>query len=109
MSERRRSPRTTLRTPVRGAVGEVPLFVLDVSNGGLRVAHRSQLPNKAGLCKVEVPSNNGGGPIQLDCAIVHTSMRHANAAAEALFHSGLRIMTPNPPINALLKKGEEKD
>lgn len=108
MSERRRSPRTTLRTPVRGAVGEVPLFVLDVSNGGLRVAHRSQLPNKGGLCQVEVPSGNGAGPITLDCAIVHTSMRHANAAAEALFHSGLRIMTPNVNLDAILKNGQSK-
>lgn len=109
MGDRRRSPRTTLRTPVRGAAGEVPLFVLDVSNGGLRVAHRSQLPSQGGLCQVEVPSSNGGGPIQLDCAIVHTSIRHANAAAEALFTSGLRIMTPNPALDALLKKGEGKD
>ena len=109
MSDRRRSPRTTLRTPVRGAVGEVPLFVLDISNGGLRVAHRSQLPNNGGLCQLELPSNNGGGPITLDCAIVHTSIRHANAAAEALFHSGLRIMTPNPPLEAILKKGQGKD
>jgi len=109
MSERRRSPRTTLRTPVRGAVGEVPLFVLDVSSGGLRVAHRSQLPNKGGICQVEVPASNGGGPVQLDCAIVHTSIRHANAAAEALFHSGLRVLTPNPPLDAILKKGQAKD
>ncbi|HSP34391.1 MAG TPA: hypothetical protein VLU46_08755, partial [Thermoanaerobaculia bacterium] len=78
------------------------------SSGGLRVAHRSQLPNQEGLCQVEVPSSNGGGTIQLDCAIVHTSMRHANAAAEALFHSGLRIMTPNPPLDAILKKGQGK-
>lgn len=110
MSERRRSPRTTLRTPVRGAVGEVPLFVLDISNGGLRVAHRSQLPNKGGICQVEVPSNgNGSATVQLDCAIVHTSIRHANAAAEALFHSGLRIMTPNADLAAILKKGQGKD
>lgn len=107
MSERRRSPRTTLRTPVRGQSGEVPLFVLDVSNGGLRVAHRSQLPNKGGICQVEVPSN--GATIQLDCAIVHTSIRHANAAAEQLFYSGLRVLTPQAPLDAILKKGEQKD
>jgi PilZ domain-containing protein len=107
MSERRRHPRTTLRTPVSATSGEVPLFVLDVSNGGLRVAHRSQLPTSGGICRVDVRSN--GATIQLDCAVVHTSIRHANAAAEALFHSGLRIMTPNPALDALLKKGEQKD
>src|SRR5512142_251667 len=104
MSERRRSPRTTLRTPVRGQSGEVPLFVLDVSNGGLRVAHRSQLPTKGGICTVEVPSN--GATIHLDCAVVHTSMRHANAAAEQVFHSGLKILSSKSKLESLLKKGE---
>lgn len=106
--ERRRHPRVTLRQPVRASSGPVPLFVLDVSRGGLRVAHQSQLPDKDGICRVDLSATNGTA-IHLDCAIVHTSIRHANAAAEQLFHSGLRIVTPNPLLDALLKKDEEKE
>ncbi len=85
----------------------MPLFVLDVSRGGLRVAHPSQLPDEDGICRVDLSTTNGSS-IHLDCAIVHTSIRHANAAAEQLFHSGLRIVTPNPLLDAILKKNEEK-
>ncbi len=106
--ERRKHPRVALRQPVRGSSGPVPLFVLDVSSGGLRVAHRSQLPDKDGICRVDLNASNGTS-IHLDCAIVHTSMRHAAAAAEQLFHSGLRIVTPNPLLDAILKKGEETE
>lgn len=105
MNERRRHPRFTMRKPVRAKTGETPLFVLDASRGGLRVAHRSQLPS---AFRLDLPSSNGT-IIQLDCAIVHTSIQHANAAAESLFHSGLRITTPDPPIDSLLEEGEEEE
>jgi hypothetical protein len=96
-----------MRQPVRGSAGPAVVFVLDASRSGLRVAHRTQLPDAGAICKVELPSSNG--PIHLDCAIVHTSIQHANAAAESVFHSGLRIMTPNAPIESLLQAGEEED
>ena len=102
MKERRRHPRSTLRKPVRAKTGETPLFILDVSRSGMRIAHSSRLPS---AFRLEVPSSNGS--IQLDCAIVHTSIQHANAAAESLFHSGLRIVTPDAPIESLLDEGEE--
>ncbi|HEY3056049.1 MAG TPA: PilZ domain-containing protein [Thermoanaerobaculia bacterium] len=104
MKERRRHPRFTLRKPVRAKTGETPLFVLDASRGGLRVAHRSKLPS---AFRLDLPSSNG--TIQLDCAIVHTSIQHANAAAESLFHSGLRIVTPDAKIDSLLDQGEQEE
>jgi hypothetical protein len=103
MNERRRHPRFTLRKPVRAKTGETPLFILDASRGGLRIAHSSRLPD---AFRLQLPSSNGS--IQFDCAIVHTSIQHANAAAESVFHSGLRITTPNPPVDSLLQEGDEE-
>ncbi len=108
MNERRRHPRVRLRPPVQGTAGSLPLFVLDVSNGGLRVAHKSQLPDHAGICQVDLPSSKG--TIHLDCAIVHTSMEHAQAAAETVFHSGLRIVKADRRLAEIIESGgEEQD
>jgi len=66
------------------------VFVLDVSRGGLRVAHQALLPPPGAVCRVDVPSE--GEAIGLDCAIVHTVIQHANEAARRLFSSGLQIV-----------------
>ena len=92
MKERRRDRRTTLRKPVLAQVDSSPVFVIDVSRGGVRVAHRSQLPPPGAICRLDLPTENGDG--HLDCAIVHTVRQHAASAAESLFQSGLRIVTP---------------
>jgi PilZ domain-containing protein len=89
--ERRRDRRITLRKPVLASVNAAPVFVLDVSSGGVRVAHRSQLPPPGAVCRLDVPGESG--PITLDCAIVHTVSQHAESAAESLFQSGLRIVS----------------
>jgi hypothetical protein len=89
--ERRRHPRIALRKPILASIGTTAVFVLDASRGGLRVAHQSQIPAPGAVCRVNVPSE--GGPIQLDCAIVHTAIEHANAAARRLFSSGLQIVS----------------
>jgi PilZ domain-containing protein len=88
--ERRRHPRTTLRKPILAQIGTAPVFVLDVSRGGLRVMHQAQLPPPGAICRVDVPTD--GDPINLDCAIVHTVIEHATAAAKQLFSSGLQIV-----------------
>lgn len=88
--ERRRYPRTTLRKPILASIGTTPVFVLDVSRGGLRVAHQAQLPPPGSVCRVDVPSE--GDAVGLDCAIVHTVIAHANQAARRLFSSGLQIV-----------------
>ena len=90
MRERRRDRRIVLRKPVLASVNSAPVFVLDVSSGGLRVAHRSQLPGPGSICRVDVPDESG--TLALDCAIVHTAMQHATDAAASLFQSGLRIV-----------------
>lgn len=82
--ERRRFHRVTLPKPVRGAVGDASVYVLDASVGGLRVAHKAPLPSPGDFCRVEVPSEIG--PLKLDCEVVRTIIRNA------LFHSGLQIV-----------------
>ncbi|HSP17752.1 MAG TPA: PilZ domain-containing protein [Thermoanaerobaculia bacterium] len=106
MNERRRDPRVRLRHPVQGAAGSLPLFVLDVSRGGLRVAHESQLPDNGGICRVDVPLPKR--TIHLDCAVVHTSLAHAEAAAESVFQSGLRIIKADPGLDEIIESGEEE-
>lgn len=92
MKERRRHPRTTLRKPVLASAGTTPVFILDASRGGLRVAHSRQLPDTNSICRISLPSENGR--VDVDCAIVRTIVEHANQAAELLFHSGLRVIAP---------------
>ena len=79
-----------------------PVFVLDVSTGGLRVAHRSQLPPPGAVCSVDLASDNGG--VRLDCAIVHTVIQHATSAAETLFQSGLKLVTSEEEARERLQK-----
>jgi hypothetical protein len=102
MRERRRDRRVTLRKPVLASVNAAPVFVLDVSTGGLRVAHRSQLPPPGAICSVDLASDNGGA--RLDCAIVHTAIQHATSAAETLFQTGLRVVTPDDKVLERLQR-----
>ena len=90
MRERRRDRRVVLRKPVLASVDASPVFVLDISGGGMRVAHRSQLPPPGAVCRVDLPAD--GGTASLDCAIVHTVTKHAAEAAATLFQTGLRIV-----------------
>lgn len=93
MRERRRHPRVLLRKPILATAGSTPVFILDASRGGMRIAHSKQLPNGGAICRVSLPGKDG--TVSVDCAIVRTTMQHANQAAEALFHSGLKILDPD--------------
>ena len=82
--ERRRFPRIILSKPVRGAVGDSSVYVLDASAGGMRVAHKAPLPTIGAVCRVDLPSEIG--PIRLDCEVVRTIVQNA------LYQSGLQIV-----------------
>lgn len=102
MSERRKYPRILLRKPVLASVGATPVFVLDASRGGLRVAHQSQLPPKGAVCNVDLPTDMGS--IRLNCAIVHTAIQHATTAAKNLFNTGLEIVSADEESRQRLSK-----
>ena len=88
-----------------------PVFVLDASRGGLRVAHQAHLPPPGAICRIDVPSDLG--PIRLDCAIVHTVIQHATSTAKTLFNSGLQIVAADKQsterIRDLVDSGEPDD
>ncbi len=102
MRERRRERRTTLRKPVLASAEATPVFILDTSRGGMRVAHRSQLPPPGAICRISLPVD--GHAVGLDCAIVRTVIDHANAAAEVLFQSGLKIVSEDPQAAEAIRK-----
>ena len=107
MKERRRDRRVTLRKPVLASVNASPVFVLDISRGGLRVAHRSQLPPPGAVCRLDLPSDNG--TIRVDCAIVHTVSQHAASAAQSLFQSGLKIVSSDDDARERVQKIIRRD
>ena len=83
-TERRHYRRVMLREPLRGAVGEIRVYIVDGSIGGIRVAHQTPLPAPGAFCRVEVSSDLG--PVKLDCEVVRTS------TYEKLLYSGLVIV-----------------
>lgn len=93
--ERRRYTRVTLRQPVRGAIGEARVYLIDGSLGGIRVVHQSPLPMPGAYCRVEISSDLG--PVKLDCEIIRTVMHNA------LFHSGLSIISADRQSSERLK------
>jgi len=102
VNERRRNSRVRFRPAVRGVIGGTTVFVLDVSATGLGVTHAQQIPPPGGICRVEL--NTDLGPIRLDCAIVHTVARSASQAAEAIFHSGLHVISSDRQSAARLQR-----
>jgi hypothetical protein len=83
-TERRRFRRVTLRQPLRGAVGDARVYLVDGSLGGIRIVHQTPLPSPGAFCRVEVLSDLG--PMKLDCEVVRTMPR------DTLFQSGLAIV-----------------
>ncbi|HUP45754.1 MAG TPA: PilZ domain-containing protein [Thermoanaerobaculia bacterium] len=84
-ADRRRHPRINLPQPLRGAVGISRVYLLDLSVGGIRIAHQASLPGPGEFCRVELPTDLG--PIKLDCEVVRT------VHERALYHTGLQIVS----------------
>ena len=90
--DRRRHPRKKLQEPLRGAVGDARVYVVDASVGGVRVAHQAPLPEPGGFCRVELPSEMG--PITLDCEVMRTAPQASPSRdpAKAVYYSGLQVI-----------------
>lgn len=89
--ERRRYQRINLPTPLRGTIGDLRIFVIDVSVSGMRVAHQDPLPPIGGECLVRFSAPTG--PLSLHCKVVRTAVhrRAAHAGEKTVYHSGLEI------------------
>ena len=91
IEDRRRVQRVTLLEPLRGTVGAVRVFVVDLSLSGVKVAHRESIGRIGEI--VVLRSEWEGHPIELHCVVIYTrSQRGATSAMSAqLHHSGLTI------------------
>lgn len=89
--ERRRYQRITLPAPLRGTIGSVRVFVIDLSLGGIRVAHQEPLPKVGQSCTLRFEGQNG--TIVLPCIVARTVVfRPAKTPHDrAVHHSGLQI------------------
>jgi hypothetical protein len=90
--ERRRYQRIILPAALRGTVGPIRIFVLDVSLGGVRLAHQEPLPKAGSSCTVRFEGNIG--TIVLPCVVVRTVVHRQakHAGDKPVYHTGLQIV-----------------
>lgn len=90
-TERRRVQRVRLATPLRGTIGPIRIFIVDLSLRGLRVAHQESIGAIGDRCALRAEWD--GRQIDLTCTIVRTAIHRAADAhsARTLYHSGLAM------------------
>src|SRR5206468_4391515 len=83
--------RITLPAPLRGTIGPIRVFVVDLSLGGVRVAYQDPLPKVGSSCTLRFEGQ--AGSIVLPCIIVRTAVfRPAKSLNDrAVHHAGLQI------------------
>ena len=94
-AERRRLQRVRLIQPLRGAVGQARIFIVDLSLRGLRVAHQDPI-GKVGET-ILVKFEHEGRSVSVRAEVRHTSVFRApeNASGRTTWHSGLAITSAN--------------
>lgn len=101
--DRRQFGRVTPVQRIRGAVGSVAVYVLDVSLAGARVAHQDPLPatGQTSVLTFDWEGRTYSGP----CEIRRTKLeREAKSKFEkALYHSGLYLMRTDPESLSVLR------
>ena len=101
--DRRRFGRVTPVQRIRGTVGAVPVYVVDVSLAGVRVAHQEPLPDVGGtsVLTFEWEGRTYSGP----CEVRRTKLEKAARSKfeKALYHTGLFLMRTDPESQHLLR------
>lgn len=102
-TERRRYGRVRPVQRLRGTVGAVPIYVVDISMNGVRVAHQEPIP--AGAAPVMLRFEWDGRTVTLQCQVSRTRVeREAKSQFDkVLMHSGLAIVTILPASRELLR------
>lgn len=102
--DRRQFGRVTPVQRVRGAVGTVPVYVVDVSLAGVRVAHQEPLPDvgATSVLTFEWEGRTYSGP----CEVRRTKLEKPAKSKfdKALYHTGLFLMKTDPESHALLRE-----
>jgi hypothetical protein len=102
--DRRQFGRVTPVQRIRGTVGTVPVYVIDLSLAGARVAHQDALPAIGGtsVLTFEWEGRTYSGP----CEVRRTKLeKEARSKFEkALYHSGLFLMKTDAESHRLLRE-----
>lgn len=90
-TERRRYGRIRLDDPLRARLGDVPVYVIELSVVGFRIAHDGRLA--AGRTQ-PLGVQWDGKEIELECSIVRSSLYRLakNLGEKSVYHTGLRIV-----------------
>ncbi|HEX6100161.1 MAG TPA: PilZ domain-containing protein [Thermoanaerobaculia bacterium] len=102
--DRRQFGRVTPVQRIRGAVGSVAVYVIDVSLAGARVAHQDQLPD-VGMTSVltfEWEGRTYSGP----CEVRRTKLERPARSKfdKELYHTGLFLMPTDRESQSLLRE-----
>lgn len=102
--ERRRYGRVRPVQRLRGSVGTVPVYIVDISMNGVRVAHQEPIPVGETPCLLRFEWD--GHSITLQCQVRRTRVeREAKSQFDkALHHSGLQIISILPASREILRE-----
>jgi hypothetical protein len=95
VDERRRYGRVTPVKRIRGTVGNVVVFVLDVSVAGARVAHQDPLPPVGGISVLKFDWEGHHFRAQCEVRRTRTEKAAKSQFEKPLYHSGL-FLTVEP-------------
>lgn len=102
--ERRRYQRVTLPNPIRGEIGPIRVYVVDIAINGVRVVHQDDLGGPGAPCtlRFEAPA----GRIALDCEIVRTALHRPpkQGGDRATYHSGLQVVAARNMSDRVLRE-----
>jgi hypothetical protein len=103
VGERRQFGRVTPVQRIRGTVGNVIVYVLDLSLAGVRVAHQDPLPQVGGTSKLTFEWE--GRRFNATCEVRRTKVeKQARSQFEkSLFHSGLVILSKDAMADRVLR------
>lgn len=102
--DRRQFGRVTPVQRIRGAVGPVAVYVLDVSLAGARVAHQEPLPDvgSTSVLTFEWEGRTYSGPCEVRRSKLERPAR--SRFEKALYSSGLFLMRTDPESHRLLRE-----
>lgn len=101
--ERRQYGRVTPVQRIRGAMGNVVVYVLDVSLAGVRVAHQDPLPPVGGTATLTFEWE--GRRFRALCEVRRTRAEKVARSQfeKSLFHTGLLVLTKDPNAEGILR------